>query len=153
LFIAENLYMKYADWNRLTDDEKKTKHWRHHPRIRIATIFSILFTVFFLVVMLRVLQNRRVHVNRKPNALEAFTIAKAFVTDSLKQPGTANFPKSKFESKIDTASNQYQVSSIVDAQDSSGRIVKSNWNIKLSYTGGDWADKKSWKLESLNIAQ
>ena len=143
--------MKYAEWNKLTHEERNTRHWRHHPRIRIATIFSIVFALFFFVVMLRVLQNRRIHVNRKPNAMEAFTMAKAFVSDKLKQPGTANFPKSKFESNIDTAHNQYHISSSVDAQNNSGKIVKSNWQVKLLYTGGDWADKKSWKLESVTI--
>lgn len=143
--------MKYADWNNLSDEEKKNKHWRHHPRIRIATIFSILFALVFFVVMLRVLQNRRIHVNRKPNDKEAFSIAKAFVTDKLPQPGTANFPKNKFESVIDTAHNSYNISSFVNSQDSSGKTVKSTWQVNLSYKGGDWADKKSWTVVELKI--
>ncbi|MET3980616.1 hypothetical protein ABIB62_003217 [Mucilaginibacter sp. UYP25] len=143
--------MKYAQWNNLNNDEKKSTHWRHHPRIRIATIFSILFALVFIVFMLRVLQNRRVHVNRKPNAKEAFAIAKVFVNDRLKQSGTANFPKNDFESKIDTANNHYSISSTVDAQDSTGHIVKTAWQVNLAYTGGDWADRKSWKLEDVKI--
>jgi hypothetical protein len=143
--------MKYADWNNLSNDDKKNTHWRHHPRIRIATIFSILFALLFFVIMLRVLQNRQIHVNRKPNAKEAFAIAKVFVNDKLKQPATANFPKNSFESNIDTAHNTYNISSFVDSQDSSGKIVKSNWQVKLSYNGGDWADRKSWKVIDINI--
>jgi hypothetical protein len=145
--------MKYADWNNLSDEEKKNTHWKHHPRIRIATIFSIVFALFFFVVMLRILQNRRVHVNRKPNAKEAFAIAKVFVSDKLSQPATASFPKNKFESAIDTAHNSYQISSFVNAQDSSGKIIKSAWQVRLAYNGGDWADRKSWKLIDVNITQ
>lgn len=145
--------MKYSEWNDLSDEDKKNTHWKRHPRMRIATIFSILFAVIFLVVMLRVLQNRRIHVNRKPNAKEAFAIAKIFVGDKLKQPGSASFPRTKFESVIDTAHNRYSISSYVDAQDSSGKIVKSAWQVKLSYTGGDWADRKSWNLIDVMITQ
>lgn len=143
--------MKYSEWNNLTDDEKRNTHWKHHPRIRIATIFSILFALVFVVFMLRVLQNRRVHVNRKPNAKEAYAIAKVFVNDRLKQQATATFPKSDFQSDIDTAGNHYNITSTVDVQDSTGHIVKSAWQVHLSYTGGDWADRKSWKVEDVKI--
>jgi hypothetical protein len=143
--------MKYADWNKLDDDEKKTMHWRHHPRVRTATIFSILFAVVFAVVLLRVFQNRRMHVNRKPNNKEAFTIAKVFVKDRLKQPATASFPGNKFKSVIDTAQNSYNISSFVTVQDSSGKLIKSPWQVTLAYTGGDWADRKSWKVLSIKI--
>ena len=145
--------MKYSQWNNLSDEDKNNTHWKHHPRIRIATIFSILFAVIFFVVMLRVLQNRRVHVNRKPNAKEAFVIAKVCVNDRLKQPATANFPKNKFESDIDTAHNSYHIASYVDEQDSSGKMVKTAWQVKLSYTGGDWADRTSWKLIDVMITK
>ncbi|TSD67173.1 hypothetical protein FFF34_007190 [Inquilinus sp. KBS0705] len=143
--------MKYADWNNLNEDEKKNLHWRHHPRIRIATIFSVLFAIAFAVIMLRVLQNRRIHVNRKPNAKEAFAIAKAFVKDKVRQPGSAAFPKNNFRSIIDTANNSYNISSTVNQQDSSGKFVKTPWQVKLAYTGGDWADKSSWKLVNISL--
>jgi hypothetical protein len=143
--------MKYTEWNNMSDEEKSNTHWRHHPRVRTATIFSILFAFLFIVFMLRVFQNRRLHVNRKPNAKEAFAIAKAFVNDRLKQPATANFPKNSFHSDIDTAHSNYNIASYVDAQDSSGKTVRSEWQVKLSYTGGDWADKKSWKLVQVDM--
>ena len=91
------------------------------------------------------------HVNRKPNNKEAFAIAKVFVKDKLKQPATASFSKNNFQSDIDTAANSYQISSTVDAQDSSGRIVKTAWQVKLAYKGGDWADRKSWDVLDIAI--
>jgi hypothetical protein len=143
--------MRYAEWNKLDDEQKRSSHWKHHPRIRMATLFSIIFALVFIVVMMRIFQNRRMHVNRKPNNKEAFAIAKVFVKDKLKQPATANFPKSNFQSDIDTAANSYEISSTVDAQDSSGRIVKNAWQIKLAYKGGDWADRKSWDVLDIAI--
>ena len=93
------------------------------------------------------------HVNRKPNAREAFAIAKVFITDELKQPATASFPNNNFESDIDTANNRYNISSTVNEQDSSGKTVKNAWQVKLSYTGGDWASRKSWKLLNVKITK
>lgn len=144
--------MKYAEWNKLSTDQRKNIHWRHHPRVRIATIFSVLLALLFIVFMFRVLQNRRVHVNRKPNDKEAFAIAKAFVKDRIKQPQSATFSKNDFKGMADTANNTYEISSYVNEQDSSGHFTKNNWEVKLSYTGGDWADKNSWKVVEINIA-
>ncbi len=143
--------MKYADWNKLSTDEQKQKHWRHHPRVRIATIFSILFAVVLAGVLLSVFQNKRMHVNRKPIDKEAFAIAKVFVKERLAQPATANFSKNKFEAQIDTAANTYNVSSSVSAQDIGGNIRTHNWRVNLSYKGGDWADKNSWKLLGIDM--
>ncbi|RFZ84355.1 hypothetical protein DYU05_01640 [Mucilaginibacter terrenus] len=143
--------MRYADYNKLSAEEQQKLHWRRHPRVRTATIFSVLFALVLVVFLLRVFQNRRMHVNRKPNKLEAFTVAKGFIKDKLKQPATATFPNNKFESVIDTASNSYQISSTVSSQDSTGTLIKKNWQIQLGYTGGDWADKKSWKVGEITI--
>ena len=144
--------MKYAEWNKLNDEQKRNAHWKHHPHIRMATLFSIVFGILIFVMLLRVFQNRRMHVNRKPNNKEAFAIAKAFVKDRVKLPGSASFSNNDFQSDIDTARNSYSISSYVNAQDSSGRFIKNQWQVQLSYTGGDWADKNSWKLLDINIS-
>lgn len=145
--------MNYREWKTLSDEEKKSTHWRKHPRIRVATIFSVLFAVFFTVVMLRIFQNRRMHVNRKPNDKEAFTMAKVFIKDRLKQPATASFPSTKFQSEIDTSKNSYGISSTVNSQDSTGKMIESRWNIILAYSGGDWADRRSWKITYIALNQ
>jgi hypothetical protein len=144
--------MKYSEWKQLDAEQRKNTHWKQHPRIRIATIFSILFAIAFFLFVARIMQNRRIHVNRKPIDKEAFAIAKVFVKDKLKQPASASFPKSNFNANIDTLHNSYQIASTVDAQDSSGKIVKLPWQVKLAYKGGDWADRKSWDVLDLNIS-
>ena len=143
--------MKFAEWNNLSDEEKQKTPWKQHPRMRLATLFSIIVAVVFIVVLLRIFQNRRIHVNRKPNNKEAFTMAKVFVKDGLQQPATATFKRNDFKSIIDTASGQYQISSSVTSQDSVGKSKDHDWQIKLAYTGGDWADRRSWKVMSLII--
>ncbi|MBD1391745.1 hypothetical protein [Mucilaginibacter glaciei] len=143
--------MRYAEWNSLSNDQRKNAHWRHHPRVRLATIFSILFALVFVVFMSRIFQNRRLHVNRKPIDKEAFAIAKAFVKEKVNQPESATFSKDDFQGNVDTAHNLYQISSYVNAQDSRGKFSKSQWQAKLAYTGGDWADKNSWKVLEMVI--
>nr|WP_294945346.1 hypothetical protein [uncultured Mucilaginibacter sp.] len=145
--------MKYAEWNKLTPEEKSTAHWKHHPRIRVASIFSVLFAIVFFVVLLRIFQNKRVHVNRKPNAMEAFTVSKAIVKNTLKHPAAASFPSNKYKSVIDTAASTYQITSTVNSQDSSGKTLKLNWKLNLAYTGGDWADTTSWRVDGMQISQ
>ncbi|WP_374950826.1 hypothetical protein [Mucilaginibacter sp.] len=143
--------MRYAEWNSLTNEQRKNAHWHHHPRVRLATIFSVLFALVFVVFLSRVFQNRRVHVNRKPNDKEAFAIAKAFVKDRVNQPQSATFAKNDFEKQIDTGRNSYTISSYVNVQDSSGKFSKKQWKVELAYKGGDWADKSSWDLVGVNI--
>jgi hypothetical protein len=144
--------MRYSEWNKLNDDEKKNAHWKKHPRIRVATIFSILFALVFGFALLRIFKNKRVHVNRQPNALEAFTVSKTIIKNKLQYPATTSFPTNKYQSLIDTATNSYQVSSTLNAQDSTGKIGKLNWKVQLTYTGGDWADPKSWRVNNITIA-
>jgi hypothetical protein len=143
--------MRYNEWNTLTDEQKKSTHWKHHPRVKVATIFSVLFAIVFAVALLRIFKNKRVHVNRQPNALEAFTVSKSIVKSKLQYPATASFPTNKYQSVIDTAANTYQVSSTLNAQDSTGKIGKLNWRVQLTYAGGDWADPKSWSINDINI--
>ncbi len=152
MFIAESaVYMRYNEWNTLTDEEKKGTHWKHHPRIRVATIFSVLFAIVFAVALLRIFKNKRVHVNRKPNGMEAFSVAKMFIKGKLKQPAMASFPLNKFEAVIDTAKNSYNISSYINAHDNSGRSSKTAWQIHMAYTGGDWADTTSWRVLKVNM--
>ncbi|RWY50940.1 hypothetical protein [Mucilaginibacter gilvus] len=141
--------MRYNEWNTLSNEEKKSTHWKHHPRVRVATIFSILFAIVFAVALLRIFKNKRVHVNRKPNRLEAFTVAKTFIKNRLKQPAMASFPNNKFDALIDTAKNSYQISSYITAHDNTGHSLKTAWQINMAYTSGDWADTSSWRVANV----
>jgi len=151
--LLKPIFIKYSDWNKLNKEEKEGIHWRHHPHIRTAKIFTLLAAFLFGIFMLTVFRNRRVHVNRKPNQLEAFTVAKIFVNDHLKQPATSVFPKNSFTANIDTARDSYRISSTVSSQDSSGKMQQNSWTIHLAYKGGDWANPKSWQMLELNISK
>ncbi len=143
--------MKFNEWRSLNTDERNSVKWRHRPHIRVATLFGIVFFIGFLVIILRMLENTKVYVNRKPNNKEAYAIAKEFVKMKLKLPNTANFPSSSTKSIADTANSSYEVQSTVRAEDVNGKVFKSAWDVKLIYTGGNWDEKASWKTVSLNM--
>lgn len=144
--------MKYSEWRLLSDSERKSMGWRHHPRIKTATLFTIAFIITFVIVIFGISKNSTVHLNRKPTAQEAFSIAKVFVKDHLKQPSTAVFSDHNFKQVIDTSANNYQIQSVVKALNISGKMVKSDWIVNMHYTGGDWSEKSSWQISSVSIS-
>lgn len=101
--------------------------------------------------MLGISKNSAIHLNRKPTAKEAFTMAKLFVKEKLKQPQKAVFPNNSFKSVIDTTINSYEVQSTVKIENDSGKMEQSAWEVKMLYTDGDWAEKNSWQVKNINI--
>jgi hypothetical protein len=143
--------MKYSDWKLLTEEERKSIGWHKHPHIKTATLYTIAFAVTFIIVVLGISKNSSVHLNRKPNAREASEIAKTFVKERLKQPATATFPNTAINTVIDTATNSYQILSTVKSLDAGGQTIRSSWDLKMLYKGGDWSERKSWEVVSIDI--
>jgi hypothetical protein len=144
--------MKYSDWKSLGEAERKAAGWHRHPHIKTATLFTIAFIAVFIIVIFGISKNSTVHLNRKPTAQEAFNIARIFVKEHLKQPSTAVFPDHSFKPAIDTAQNSYQLQSTVKAINTDGKMENSDWVINMRYTGGDWSEKTSWQVVSVNIS-
>lgn len=76
----------------------------------------------------------------------AFVRCQRYVRDRLKAPATADFPfldrrTWKFDDDV------YVVKSYVDAQNSFGAMLRTNWHCKVQYVGGDW---KLLELELIN---
>ncbi|WP_121810500.1 hypothetical protein [Mucilaginibacter kameinonensis] len=143
--------MKYSEWKTLDADERKNISWHRRPHIRTATLFTIVFAITFIVVIMGISKNSTVHLNRKPTSKEAFAMAKEFVKEKLKQPEKAVFPNTGFKFIIDTTANIYQLQSTIKIENNGGKLEQSNWEIKMLYTDGDWAEKNSWQVKYLNI--
>ena len=143
--------MKYSEWNSLSDEERQNTNWHKHPRVRTATLFSITFAIAFIIVILGISKNTTVHLNRKPTTTEAFAIAKVFVKEKLKQPEKAIFAKSAVNAVANDADNSYSLSSSVKIENNNGKMDPSNWEVKMRYTGGDWAERNSWQVTSVTI--
>ncbi|QTE38024.1 hypothetical protein ACRQ5D_20920 [Mucilaginibacter sp. P25] len=143
--------MKYSEWKTLSADERQNIGWHRHPHIRTATLFAIVFAITFIIVVLGISKNSTIHLNRKPTAKEAFTMAKLFVKEKLKQPQKAVFPNNSFKSVIDTTTNSYEVQSTVKIENDRGKMEQSAWEVKMLYTDGDWAEKNSWQVKKIDI--
>lgn len=101
--------------------------------------------------IVRIGKNETSHLNRKPNADEAYSMAQTFVKDKLKLPASADFSKSSYKADIDTATNTYRLNGEVNAQGSDGHFIKQHWSTRLKYTGGDWANRKSWEVDDVDV--
>jgi hypothetical protein len=68
--------------------------------------------------------------NKNTIALAAYSLAQGAILKQLKAPATAKFPD-KFTYLF--RNNRIYISSYVDAQNSYGAILRTNWNATLQY--------------------
>jgi hypothetical protein len=89
---------------------------------------------------------------KKPDDLktEAFVITQTFVEQKLKSPSTAKFPSFDFQS-VHLGNGKYKVTSYVDAQNSYGAKIRTNYQCTLKYNSGNWADYTNWTLLNLTF--
>lgn len=143
--------MNFSEWRALSAEERSNTKWHRQPHIKAATLFAIVVGIFVVLFIVRVGKNETSHLNRKPTAEEAYSMAQGFVKDKLKLPASAVFPKNGFESNIDTTQNSYVLNGSVNAQGTDGHFIKQKWETHLKFTGGDWANRKSWVVEDVKI--
>lgn len=79
----------------------------------------------------------------------AHIIAQNYVESVLKSPSTADFPTFDYQAS-NLGNHKYKIVSYVDAQNSFGAEIRSNYSVTLSYNGsGEWADSNNWTLHEL----
>lgn len=84
-------------------------------------------------------------VKRSPDKIEVMTFAQMLVEKHLKAPSTAKHPWGTSNYQItDLGDYRYRVSSYVDAQNSFGAMIRTNYTVVIRQSGD------SWKLESIN---
>lgn len=81
-----------------------------------------------------------------PDKMSAFVMSQLFVKKQLKAPSTADFPTYNESFVTDLGGGKFRVSAYVDAQNSFGAQVRSNFTCVLKSSDGD-----TWNLESINI--
>jgi hypothetical protein len=70
-----------------------------------------------------------------PDQFNAYVDCQSFVKQNLKAPSTAEFPSISEATIVHTQSNQWSVSSYVDAQNSFGAPLRSTFDCQVSYNG------------------
>lgn len=82
----------------------------------------------------------------------AWVLSQDAVKDRLKVPSTAKFPEmdSSFVSSHDSI---YTVHAYVDAQNTFGATMRSEYSCEFTYKGGEETDAKNWRLEYCHIKE
>jgi len=81
-----------------------------------------------------------------PDEFGAFYISKQFVEKRLKAPSTADFCSYSDATVTDLGGGRFKVIAYVDAQNSFGAKIRTNYTCVVKSTDGD-----TWSLESINI--
>jgi predicted nucleic acid-binding Zn ribbon protein len=79
---------------------------------------------------------------------QVYITSKGFVEPVLKSPSSADFPFADYRF-FDLGDDKYKIVSYVDAQNSFGADIRSDYSVILSYNGGEWADIDNWTLHEL----
>lgn len=89
----------------------------------------------------------------RADKIDAWIMAKDFVTDNLKSPSTADFGgafsgeyQSPEDNVVDLGGGKFRASGWVDAQNSFGATIRSNWTCTVEYQGDD-----KWRCTSISI--
>jgi len=84
----------------------------------------------------------------------AYIQCQLHVQDRLKAPSTAKFPASSTVNIQEMGGGVFQVRSYVDAQNSFGAMIRTNYFCKVQFTGTPQDDEwnsRYWNLLELNI--
>lgn len=79
-----------------------------------------------------------------------------YVQNRLKSPSSAKFASTSNSNIQDLGNSVYQVNSYVDAQNSFGAMLRTDYSCKIEYTGdaaSDESNSQFWKLHQLDIAE
>ncbi|MFW6016947.1 MAG: hypothetical protein ACOCRK_10960 [bacterium] len=107
-------------------------------------IISIIVLIIF--VFLAVGSTDDNDSNSSPNKIEAMTMAQTFLEDRLKAPATADYPwESSDDVVTELADDKFRYRSYVDAENSFGAKVRTQFDIVVQYVGDD-----KWRLVSID---
>jgi len=82
-------------------------------------------------------------------SVAAFINCKELIKRRLKAPSTADFPWSADSTQRE--GQTYVVFSYVDSQNGFGAMLRSQWQCKIRFIGGDDLSLSSWQLEEIGI--
>lgn len=88
----------------------------------------------------------------EPTETQAGIICNRFVEQRLKSPKSADF-RMFDRTVVKTGPGSFRVVSYVDAQNSFGAALRTRFECKLTYKGGEWADQNSWTVDDISFAE
>lgn len=139
----------------IQDDAKVCKHCNKKQKRVLSKKMKIItgiIWIFVFIMIVAALSGGDDSTQTTPKTgvtnTETHITAQGYVKNFLKSPSSADFPLSDY-TIFDLGDNKYKIVSYVDAQNSFGAQIRSNYIIILSYNGGEWADSNNWTLHEL----
>lgn len=86
--------------------------------------------------------------NSLGSKIEAYNASQHFVTETLKSPGTTNYPGYPDSSVERIGNNTYSVSAYVDSQNSFGALIRGNWTAIVVE-----GDNDTWTCKDVNFTK
>lgn len=132
----------------MTTNERKPKR-----PILEACLFLVIVILVGVVALLFIIPGSRSREQSGVTASQVYTMCKDAVETQLKAPTTAKFPN-LWEigvGEIEGQENTYRVRAYVDAQNSFGVMIRTNYDCDLRYLGGEWTDWSNWRIEALEF--
>lgn len=82
----------------------------------------------------------------EPDAISAYYMSHQFMEKQLKAPSTAKYPRYDENFVKDLGDGRYTVDAYVDAENSFGAMIRTNYTCTLKYAGDD-----KWTLEEIHL--
>ncbi len=132
-------------------EAKKCSHCGSKQKIHVTKkqiVYFAIIALFFIILISGGDDN--VSTTQPPEITDSkvYVTARNYVENVLKSPSTADFPLLDYRF-FDLGNQKYKIVSYVDAQNSFGAQVRTNYSVTLSHNGGDWADINNWTLHEL----
>lgn len=121
---------------------------------KFALVFFGICLVLVLFLVFLVVKDSKPTETSEPTVKNSmlYVIAQEAVKQELKSPSTANFPYSSEAIFIGGLTDSiYNVGSYVDSQNGFGAMIRSDFNVRLKYKGGEMDDYKNWQVLRVNI--
>jgi len=144
---------KATNWK---DDEEETRESGKTPtKDRTQDIIAVLITCIIVIAFGFLIHHETSDPPPKIRTAEdtqtmAAIQCKGFVKAYLKSPATADFPWADYTA-TPLGDGTYSVRSYVDAQNSFGATIRSNYTCVVKYLGGDDAYIGNWQLINMQI--
>lgn len=121
------------------------------PKPETSTAAKIIIGLIAIIIIMWLFHGN----DSKPAALDvskldvdAYVMSEEFIKEKLKAPATADFPGGSDGRVKYLGDSTYLVTSYVDAQNSFGANIRSNYTAKIKYVGED-----KWEPIDINLME
>ena len=113
----------------------------------------ILILVFFFIFVLNSFGGEDGSESETYNASceDAYVVATSYVEQRLKSPSSAEFPYDSSISCSRKGGGIFQIDSYVNANNSFGTQIRTDWQAKLKYSDGDPMSPINWNLKNIDV--